>query len=59
MQVTISINVAFQDNADILGGLAVCGWIVGSGVAGAGVSGGGFSPVVGTVLPLSQVLDDI
>ena len=54
----MAINLNYQDYDYFFAGIANFGWIAGSAIAGAGVSGAAFNPVVGTVLPLSQVLGD-
>ena len=54
----MAINLDYQDYDYFFAGIANFGWIAGSGIAAGKVSGAAFNPVVGTVLPLSQVLDD-
>ena len=54
----MAINLDYQDYDYFFAGIANFGWIAGSGIAAGKVSGAAFNPVVGTVLPLSQVRDD-
>ena len=51
----MAINLNYQDYDYFFAGIANFGWIAGSGIAAGKVSGAAFNPVVGTVLPLSQV----
>ena len=54
-QTSMAINLNYQDYDYFFAGIANFGWIAGSGIAAGKVSGAAFNPVVGTVLPLSQV----